>query len=52
MTGTVTSILETRLVEGAWTDPVAVPFHTDPAFACFEPTVSADGGRSSLQTGR
>lgn len=43
MTGNVTSVLETRLEDGAWSDPVAVPFHTDPDLACFEPTVSADG---------
>jgi len=37
------TILETRLEAGRWTEPATVPFHTDPAFACFEPTLSADG---------
>jgi hypothetical protein len=43
MTGTTTTVLETRLVDGSWTEPVAVPFHRDPTFFCFEPTLSADG---------
>lgn len=43
MTGTTTTVLETRLVDGNWTEPVAVPFHRDPTIFCFEPTLSADG---------
>jgi hypothetical protein len=39
----IVTIMETRLVGGIWTEPVTVPFHTDPEFACFEPTLAADG---------
>jgi len=28
----------------AWSEPRTAPWHTDPDFACFEPTFSADGG--------
>jgi Tol biopolymer transport system component len=37
------TIMETRLEDGRWTEPVPVPFHRDPEFACFEPTLSRDG---------
>lgn len=43
MTGTATTVLETRLVDGRWTAPAAVAFHRDPEIFCFEPTLSADG---------
>ena len=39
------TIMGTRPQDGRWTEPVSVPFHDDPAFACFEPTLSADGSR-------
>ncbi|MFO7608198.1 MAG: hypothetical protein R6X35_03205 [Candidatus Krumholzibacteriia bacterium] len=39
------TILATRLQDGAWTEPVTVPFHDDPQFACFEPALSPDGTR-------
>jgi hypothetical protein len=37
------TILESRLEKGRWTEPEPVPFHHDERFACFEPTLSADG---------
>lgn len=43
MAGTIVTVLETRLVDGRWTEPAQVPFHTDRTFACFEPTLSANG---------
>jgi hypothetical protein len=43
MTGTATTVLETRLEDGAWTPPVAVPFHTDPDYVCFEPSLAPGG---------
>lgn len=39
------TIMGTRQQDGRWTEPVSVSFHDDPAFACFEPTLSADGSR-------
>lgn len=38
------TVLETRLENGLWTEPVPVAFHTEEAFACFEPTLSTDEG--------
>lgn len=38
------TVMETRLEDGYWTEPGPVPFHGDEDFACFEPTMSADGG--------
>lgn len=37
------TVLETRLVDGIWSEPVTAGFHADPARACFEPTLAADG---------
>jgi Tol biopolymer transport system component len=37
------TVMVTRLVDGAWSMPVTAPFHEDPEFACFEPSLSADG---------
>jgi hypothetical protein len=45
MEGQLLTVLSSRLVDGRWTDPVSVPFHADREFACFEPTLSADGAR-------
>jgi len=45
MEGGLATVLTSRLEHGRWTDPVTVPFHVDRDFACFEPTVSADGAR-------
>jgi hypothetical protein len=39
------TVLETRLAEGSWTEPVPVPFHRDGSFFCFEPALAADGNR-------
>ncbi len=41
----ILTVMSTRLVDGVWTEPRPVPFHDDPEFACFEPTLSADGSR-------
>ena len=45
MAGAIVTVLETRLVDGHWTEPVQAPFHADRAFACFEPTLSPDRQR-------
>ena len=37
------TLLETRLLDGVWTEPATASFHSDPDFACLEPTLSADG---------
>ncbi len=37
------TVMVTRQVDGRWTIPVTAPFHEDADFACFEPTLSADG---------
>ncbi|MBU8870754.1 MAG: hypothetical protein KOO60_07810 [Gemmatimonadales bacterium] len=46
------TLLETRFVEGAWTEPVTAPFHADPDFACLEPTFSGDGKTVLFLTNR
>ena len=46
------TVFETRLVDGRWTEPMQAPFHADRAFACFEPTLSADGQRVLFLTNR
>ena len=46
------TVFETRLVDDRWTDPMQAPFHTDRDFACFEPTLSADGQRVLFLTNR
>ena len=39
------TIMATVLEDGRWSEPCSVPFHTDPDFVCFEPTLAADGSR-------
>lgn len=52
MEGGVVSVLASRLEDGRWTDPETVPFHLDDDFACFEPTLSADGTRALFLSNR
>ncbi len=39
------TIMATTLENDRWSEPLSVPFHTDPDFVCFEPTLAADGSR-------
>jgi len=52
MAGPLATVFETRLLDGHWTAPAQAPIHADRAFACFEPTLSADGGRALFLTNR
>lgn len=39
------AIFSTRLVDGAWTKPEALPFASDATFPSIEPAISSDGNR-------
>jgi ketosteroid isomerase-like protein len=45
LTGSVATIMVTRLEDGHWTEPVVAPFAADPRYFHFEPCLSADGRR-------
>ena len=49
---TITTIMVTRLRDGAWTAPEVASFATDPAYYCMEPCVSHDGRRIFFLTTR
>ena len=49
---TVTTIMVTRVVNGAWTPPEVASFATDPAYFYMEPCVSHDGRRIFFLTTR
>ena len=49
---TITTIMVTRLRDGAWTTPEVAPFATDPAYFYMEPCVSHDGRRIFFLTTR
>lgn len=48
----ITTIMVTRLRDGAWTAPEAAPFAADPAYYYMEPSVSPDGRRIFFLTTR
>lgn len=50
--GRFSAILETRLVDGAWTEPQVAPFSRDARFFNLEPAISPDGKRFMFLSSR
>jgi hypothetical protein len=46
------TIMVTRYKDGKWTEPEIAPFATDSKFACYEPSLNADGNRIFFLTNR